>query len=1284
MGNLSQLKTSLFGKVCMIAFMLLTLSWTGLNAKTVIGKVLGSDQEPLIGATVTVTGTKVATVTDFDGNFSIEAADGQTLTVSYIGYLTKQVKVAGNNLVIVLEDENSALDEVVVVGYGTMKKSDITGSVTSVNTADMLKRAPTNVGQGLQGSAPGVIVTMQDGAPESKAQIRIRGVATINGSAAPLYVVDGIAVGNNADFVSPNDIESIDVLKDASATAIYGSAGANGVIMITTKHGKKGVSNLNVTADFGLATLPYHLDVCSVDQYAANMRQARINDGNIQKDETGKVILDSNGNPIPLMWNPVWTAAYDGKRKAIDWQDQMTRAAFKQNYNVSTSGGNDHSQYNASVGYLRNDGLVVNTQYQRITARANANTQINDVLGFGAEASFVHTDTHGSNVSVGNFGNLSSLRDFAFACPSMDFITSNNVTYQGVPAGTYVSPNVVNPDGTYGEVPGGKNFNDGFWGTTLGNMYAKQMENRARSRANRALASAYMTINPFKGLQLKSLISYDYNSNSSNNFVGGIYTQRFNIVDGKYINLINGLGGEGGVGDAYFAPRNGNEYEFNLSNGESQTLYIQNTATYNWKNDVHDLTIMIGNEVSRWYGQWTSARALGFESPDNRDIGLTTMAKERTGSGAFNLESRGISYFGRLNYSLLDRYLITATIRRDGSSNFGVGNRWGTFPSAAIGWRISEEPFMKNQNLFSNLKLRAGWGQTGNSGGPTDLSAIGLNVDGRYVYYGAGEAMGLGTGTPNVITGYYPVLKDTNLKWETNEQINVGLDAALWNGEITIGLDYFIRTSKDLLLNRHIRATSGYSTIYTNYGEIENKGLEFSLGWNHRFSKDFTFNAMLTGSTLSNKVKKMGDDIFNTNSDSSGQGTGDGSNTGAVGAADGYHWGNHSICREGEAVGSFYGYRVEKIITTQEDLDKARAQGQANAQLGDYMFKDLHGKLATEEDVKNGLAKKVGEDLGADGVLNESDMEILGNGFPALNYGLSIGAQYKNWDFSLQMHGVLGQKIFSYSAMRLTNMFSSDDGTCPNILVDAAKNAWSPSNPNGTEARLSFIDPNYNMRASDAWVKNGDYLKISNIQIGYTLPKSLSQKLTIASARIYLGVQNLLCISGYNKYGDPECGQGSVLYTGLDTGRYPMPRTYAAGINVTFGSQAKKERKAVATQVVEKVVEKIVEKPVVKEVVKEVVKSEGVQSTYVVTFPVASAAINDKAELDAIEKGRTVEIVSYASPEGPADVNEALSQKRADAVAEYLKARGVEVARVISKGANSNHSNRIAIVTIIK
>ena len=1096
----------------LMALFLLCLFPLGAMAQSVVkGTVNDEAGEPIIGATVKVQGTQKGSITDFNGNFSVEAASNATLEVSYVGYVTQKVKVGGqSNITVTMKEDAQMLNDIVVVGYGTMKKSDITGSVVSVNTEDMMKRAPTNIAQGLQGAAPGVIVTMQDGSPDAKAQVRIRGVATINGSAAPLYVVDGVQVGTDASFVAPSDIESIDVLKDASATAIYGSAGANGVIMITTKHGSKGHTNINITADFGIQTLSSKLDVCSGDVYAQNLRQARINDGQVDPT-TGKA----------LMWNPIWTEAYDGKRKYTDWQDQMTRAAWRQNYNVSASGGNEKTQYNASVGFLRNDGLVVNTRYQRLNARANVTTEVNKFIAFGADVSWTHTDSYGSNVSVGNFGNLSSLRDYAFACPSMDFVTSNTVTYAGVPAGTYVSPNVVNPDGTFGDVTGGKNFNDGFWGTTLGNMYAKQMDLNGRNRSNRTLSTAHLTITPVKGLSWKTLIAYDYYAGSNENFYGGI--QRVNYVNGERIDVTQGNG------DAYINPSENNDYRFDLGNNESQTLRIQNTLTYNWSNDIHNVTVMLGNEVSRWYGQWTGGSSVGYESKDNRDLSLTTQPSKRNASGGLNLESRMISYFARASYSLMDRYLLTATIRRDGSSNFGSGNRWGTFPSVAAGWRISEEPFIRDVEWIDNLKLRFGWGQTGNSGGATDLSVTGLNVDGRYVYYPANAAIGMGTGTPNVITGYYNILKDTNLKWETNEQLNIGIDAAFFGSELVLGIDYFIRKSKDLLLYRNIRPSSGYKDIYTNYGEIENKGIEFMIGYNKRINKDWAINATLTGSTLSNKVKKMGDPIYNTNSDSSGQGTGDGSNTGAVGSADGYHWGNHSICMEGEAVGSFYGYRVEGIIKDQAMLDKAIAQGQT-AKMGDYLFKDLDGN----------------------GTLNELDMDILGDGFPALNYGLTLGANFKNFDFTMQMHGVLGQKIYSYSAMRLTNMFSSDDGTSPNILAEAAANAWSPSNPNGTEARLSLLDENYNMRASDAWVKNGDFLKISNIQIGYTIPKSLAKTLLLTTARVYLAVQNVCCISGYNKYGDPECGQGSVLYTGLDTGRYPMPRTYSFGVSVTF------------------------------------------------------------------------------------------------------------------------------------
>ncbi len=1089
----------------LVLLFLLCLFPMGALAQSIVKGIVSDEAgEPVIGATVKVQGSNEGAITDFDGNYSVKAASNATLSFSYVGYVTQTVNVGGRSTInITLKEDNTTLNDVVVIGYGTMKKSDISGSVASVNTAEMMKRAPTNIAQGLQGAAPGVIVTMQDGAPDANAAVRIRGVATINGNASPLYVVDGVQVGTNANFINPSDIESIEILKDASATAIYGAAGANGVVMITTKHGSKGVTTVNITADFGIQTVPQTFDVCSVDQYAKNIRTARANDG-------------SN------VWNEIWSEAYDGKRKYTDWLDIMTRTGFKQQYNISASGGNEKTQYNASVGFLRNSGVVVNTQYQRINARANVKTQVNKYIEFGADLSWMHTDSHGSNNSVGNFGNLSSIRDYAFACPTMDFVTRGDATYDGVPAGTYISPNVTNPDGTYGEVLCGKDTNDGFWGSTLGNMYAKQMEKQGRNRSNRTLASAYLAITPLKGLTWKTLISYDYGTSSSNNFSGGI--KRVNYYNGTAIDVTQG-------GNAYVNPNNKNAYEFSVSNSEWQTLDIQNTLTYNWKNDIHDLTVMLGNEVTRNYGQWSSAGARDYWSKDNRNVGLTKDPSTLSAGGALNLETRGISYFGRVAYSLMSRYNLTATLRRDGSSNFGSGNRWGTFPSAAASWRISEEPFMKNVKWINNLKLRLGWGQTGNSGGATDFAVAGLSSNGvKYSYYTAGQGMGLWNGL-KFDTGFYSPLVDTNLKWETNEQWNFGLDFGLLNGDLNIGLDYFIRTSKDLLLNRQIRASQGNTAVYTNYGEIENKGFEFSIAYNKRLNKDWTISATLTGSTLTNKVKKMGDPLYNTNSDSSGQGTGDGSNTGAVGSADGYHWGNHSICKEGEAVGSFYGYRVIGIYKTEEDLAKyPHETGDAAAKLGDYIY----------------------EDVNKDGVLDQNDMVILGNGFPTLNYGINLGATYKNWDFSVYMYGVFGQDIFSYSAMRLSNMFCSDDGTTPNILSEVANNAWSVDNPNATYSRLSIKDTGHNMRASSMWVKNGNFLRLSNLQIGYTLPREISKKLLLQNARVYLAISNLFTISPYNKYGDPEVGQGSVLYTGLDTGRYPMPRTYTLGVNVTF------------------------------------------------------------------------------------------------------------------------------------
>ena len=1081
----------------LVFLFLLCLFPLGAMAQNVVkGTVLDEAGEPIIGATVKVEGTGVGAISDFNGNFSVEAPSNATLTITYVGYEPMKVKVGGqSNISVTLKEDFAMLNDVVVIGYGTMKKSDISGSVATVDQEAVMKRVPQNIGQVLQGAAAGVQVSMQDGSPDGKAAIRIRGIGTINGDASPLYVVDGVQVGNSADFVNPADIERVEILKDASATAIYGSAGANGVVMITTKHGSKGHTNITLTADWGIQTLPYTIDVLDLGTYADAIRKAKGKD---------------------MFINQVWDTKYDGKRKEIDWQKEMTRAALKQQYGASVNGGTDKTVYNLSFGYNNIDGLVVNTNYKRFTTRANVSTKVNKYLEVGGDINFTHSESHGSNMSLGNNQNMSSLRDFASLTPTLDYLDGNDASL-----GKLINVNLKNPDGSYGT--GYQATTNGWEGNTnIGaNPYASQMENgeRARNGNDRIQTTAFIDLTfldtGIHKLDVRSQGTYTYSASNGSDFTGDRH--RFNYIDGALTEI----------------PMNADQtLAFSLNNSHSYSLGLQTYLTYNLNYNIHNLTLMLGNEVGKSWGQWVNSSSRDFPSIYNRSINLTMDLNSKSTGGAYNSDVHTISYFARATYSLMDRYIITGTIRKDGSSNFSKGNRWGTFPSVAGAWRISEEPFLKDNNFVNNLKFRVGWGQTGNAGGVAGAAVIAQNIDGAYNTYPANGVSG-NWGNRHRDIGFYMPLKDGNLKWETTEMTNFGIDFAFLNNwDIT--LDYFIKNTKDLLLSRQLRPSAGYTQVYTNFGEIQNKGCEFAVGYHKQFSKDFSFNARLTGSTISNKVKKMGEILYNTASSNGAYIDGS-----QVGAVDGNgHWNNHSICMEGEAIGSFYGYVTDGVIKDEADLRDYQSRIKTDAEskcdtdhplsVGDMKFKDLNG----------------------DNVIDSKDRKILGNGFPKLNYGLTLGATYKDFDFSLYMYGVFGQDILSYSAMKLSSMTQLDDQTTPNILKDAYNDSFS--NGGSSLPRLSILDPNRNTRVSDLWVKKGDFLRIANLQIGYTLPKSISNMLTIQKARVYVGVSNLLTISGYNKYGDPECGSGSVLYQGLDTGRYPQPRTWMAGINVTF------------------------------------------------------------------------------------------------------------------------------------
>ena len=1030
------------------------------QSKKISGIITDEKGEPIIGANIAVVGTTIGIISDMDGKYELEVPEGAEVKVSYIGYNPQSFKVTQKSSYnIVLKEDSEMIDEVVVVGYGTIKKSDISGSVVSVDKEQMMKRNPLNLAQGLQGSAAGVMVSKNSGDPEGTATIRIRGVATVNGSADPLYVVDGVQVGSNANFVNPADVESIEVLKDASATAIYGARGANGVVMITTKKGVKGATQLNFSANFGIQNMTGKLDVADADLFAYSVRQGRANDA-------------------ASIQNKAFGADYAGRLRTIDWQDVMTRTALQQNYMLSVSGGNDKTQSTFSVGYLNNDGVILDSNFSRLTARANVTHKVKDFIEVGGNVAFVHSEKVGG-------GNL---RSYATLTPTMDYVDETT--------GQFISNDWrANADGTYNafmQISGEGDIQKG-----QDNPYAAKMEeDKTPTYENKFVGSAYLNLNLFKGLQFRTIGSYTLST-----------------VDGSGFNVVN--------------PRSITAAQTNsfwMNQSQDNNIEIESYFTYNWKNDIHNLTVMAGNSVTNYWGHWVSSNASNFLADTYRQMSLTSDQTSRIGDGGYNLKTRYISWYGRAMYTLMDRYIVTATVRRDGSSNFGSGNRWGTFPSAALAWRLSEEDFIKNLDIFSNMKLRFGWGQTGNAGSATSLSVAQLSSN--RIAYDWGQ-LGGSSSNYNKVVGFAQLKEiDTNLKWETNTQTNIGLDLGLLNNDLNITMDYFIRDSKDLLLYRNMRPSTGHGQVYTNAGHIQNKGFEFSVSYNKRFG-DWNLGATLTGSTLKNKVIEVGDPIYN-NLDANGDLITD----------DGDNWTNHSVTMEGHAVGSYYGYVVEGIFQSQAEVDAANALAKENGYdayqvnattVGDFKYKDLNG----------------------DGHIDGDDQKVLGNGFPKLNYGLTLNASWKNWDAMIYMYGVAGMKINSYAAMKMTQLYKTGGGV-QNTLKEYINNAWSESNTNTMYPRMTMNDNNTNMKASDAYVKKGDFLKIANIQIGYTFPKRWLQPLRMDNARIFASVENLACFSGYNKFGDPEVGNAAVLQTAFDGGRYPYPRTFTFGLSVQF------------------------------------------------------------------------------------------------------------------------------------
>ena len=1047
-------------KSAAVAF--LFLLGTGVAAfaqNRISGTVKDAKGEPVVAASVYVQGTTIGTTTGTDGSFTIPSVPANAVLIaSCIGYSDQTVTLRGQSTVnFILEEDNQFLEETVVIGYGTQKKSDVTGSVASVDSESMLKRAPLSIAQGLQGAAAGVVITQSGGDPNGGYNIRIRGVATMQGNTDPLWIVDGVNHGTNSNlsWLDPQEVASIEILKDASATAIYGSNGANGVILVTTRKGKAGKARVDFSSTVGISTFATRLKMASLSDWLVAYRQSLVTDGRTSY--------------------PAFAGQYDNQLNEIDWQDVMTQTSYRQQYNVSVSGGSDSVRSNFSVGYQNNQGIIVNSWSKRLFIRLNTDATLTKWLKVGLSMNF----NTGKNKGGGNMINYARL------VPTMDYVdrTTNQlvhvpVQYDNGEFGHYVfHQDVEMSAGMYTTNPYADQYK-----TTFG----KDWDSDSGTIRN----SLWAEVTILKGLTFRTNLKYDFSgSNSwsySPSWVGTYY-------DWQQLNGDKAVDG------------------FSTNGSASTSIAAENYLTWDREFSRHHITAMVGQSAGKYHGSYNSSSTKDLTFPFLRGFFSTNSLDYDAGGGAPNIQSKNLSYFARLNYAYDSRYMFTATIRRDGSSNFGRDNRWGTFPSFSAAWNLGREKFIRDLGVFDMLKLRAGWGTTGNSNVNATASVPQLSAGATFDYFDE-------NGDYNRLVGIMQTNEiDTGLHWETSVQTNIGLDIAALRNSITFSVDYYIRDTRDLILSKTIRPSAGFTSITTNFGSIRNSGFEFALGYKKQVGRDWFFMANATASTNKNKAVEIG------------AGT---TSSGATGSG----WENRQVCYNGLPLGTFQGFRVDHIIQEQSEIDALNAKAV-----------ELHGQGSYYDKAETGPGDFLFKDLNGDGHITNEDKEYLGDGFPKLNYGLNLSVSFRNWDASMYMYGALGQTLLSWSKCYLTSIRNENNGYF-NFLEEAVKDSWTESNRDAKYPRVSRTDVGSNTRVSDFYVEKADYLKVSNFQIGYNFDSKILGNV-LRSARISLSIQNLLTLSPYNKFGDPEVSAG-VTTTGYDGGRYPFPRTYMLGIQL--------------------------------------------------------------------------------------------------------------------------------------
>lgn len=1019
---MKRIKQKLFGGS--VAFLVLIFVYA-LDAhaqnSTVQGTVRDNSGQPLVGVAVTVKGEQKGALTNIDGKYMIEANKTSVLVFSYMGYVSQEETVGiRTNISIVLEYDNKALDEIVVVGYGTQKRADITGSVAVVNVQEIKKVSTNDVGNMLAGRVAGVSVT-GDGQPGAFPQVKLRGISTF-GNSDPLYVIDGVALFGVPREFNPNDIESIQILKDASAGAIYGSRAANGVVIITTKQGKKDTPlKIDYSGYYGVDEVWQIMPVTSNVNYQTLNNEARIN--------SGKALAPGNDPGSSKYITDINT----------DWQEEGLKTGNRQNHYVSLNGGGATNTYNVSLDYFDNNGTFVGVgpDYKRYTGRVN-NTQERGRFKFGQTLLF--TKSHENALVTGDGllpgGRPPLINDLVFAIPTMPIYDPNRLGGFG---------------GTASEIHDAISLNGIGFNSLITNYTDVQ----------RTFATAYGSVDLIKQtnhkLTYKLNFGYDFLSFRNYQFV-----PKFNL--------------------GYFFP---NEIA-RVTDIENKTenKVLENTLNYQFKKDKHTLDVLAGQTFENGNNIWRRGYAEGIQDRNFANLHNGTTSN----SDSNEWERSLLSFLGRVNYNFDDKYLISATMRRDESSRFAKAYRVGYFPSAAIGWRISNEDFFSGlKSTISDFKFRASWGVLGNDNIGDYLYQAVLNPGVVYSFDGTRV---LGTIQTNEVS--------ESLKWEERETFNAGFDAQFFNGKLDLSAEYYSTTSRDILVAIPIPFSVGSinAAPIVNAGTLKNSGIEVVANYNFKVNNDWSFTFGGNISTLKNKVISLGDNV-NTRIDGAFRTT------------------------VGKEVGRHYGFIAEGLFQSQAEIDAHATQFGGSA-VGDVKFKDLT----------------------PDGVINDLDRTDLGSGLPSVYYGLNLTAKYKNFDFTIFASGA-GDYLIN-SRLYRDLMHTGGDQNYHQDMV----NRWTSVNTNTTIPRLSWDDLNHNYESSDreGWLQSGTYLRLNTISLGYELPKNLIKG--VERARIYATGQNVYTFQKYKGY-NPDYSYG-VFTPGLDNGSYPKPRVIMVGVQLGF------------------------------------------------------------------------------------------------------------------------------------